>query len=103
MVLFRYADSAKDPRPWDVLASSPFEPEFVEATATTPARAFTLSKFLGSTVPGANFATGNGLGVAVVVEAVAPVEPPRGATAFLKVVEVSLEFSPRPRDETVTV
>src|SRR5262245_39554086 len=55
---------------------------------------YRIPNILGSTVPGANFATGNGLGVAVVVEAVAPVEPPRGATAFLNVVEVSLDSAP---------
>ncbi|MFO0951452.1 MAG: DUF1501 domain-containing protein [Isosphaeraceae bacterium] len=97
LVLFRYGTSDKDPRESQVLGTLAFTPEGEDV------RTFTLSKFLGSTVPGANFATGNGLGVAVVVEAAADVEVPAGASALLRVTEVSLEFSARPRDETVTV
>ncbi len=67
---------------------------------------YTLSRFLGSTVPGANFATGNGLGVAIVVEAPAPLPAADLAgrlRAFVRIHEVSLEFDPRARDESVTV
>jgi hypothetical protein len=44
----------------------PFQPEFLRQ-GNQPGE-FTLSEFLGSTTPGANFPIGNGLGVAVVVE-----------------------------------
>ncbi len=97
LVLFRYAESDKDPRNVQVLASLAFAPQFGRGTTE-----YTLSAFLGSTVPGANFATGNGLGVAVTVTAAAPYEGGTGA-AHLFIEGVSLEFDARPRDESVTV
>jgi hypothetical protein len=107
LILFRYADMTKDPGQIEELASATFQPEFIEAAESAAPRAFTLSRFLGATVPGQNFATGNGLGVAVVVEALKSTALPPGSAesrrlaAFLTVHEVSLDFSARPRDETV--
>jgi hypothetical protein len=99
LVLFRFADSRKDPTRVQELASIPFVPELSEPEA---AGSHTLSRFLGSTVPGTNFATGNGLGVAVVVETKpAAAEPP--GSAVVRIHEVTLVFDPRPRDESVTV
>ena len=99
LVMYRFSDQAKDPRRVEELASLAFEPEFGENV--TP---FTLARFLGSTIPGGNFPTGNGLGVAVVVEATAPaIEVPAVKRAFLRVHGVSLDFRPRPVDESVTV
>lgn len=95
LVLFRYADTRKDPRQMQVLASATFRPTFGEAT-------FSVDRFLGSTVPGANFSIGNGLGVAIVVEKNTPgqlLRPP----ASLRIHSVTLEFQARPRDESVTV
>ena len=69
LVLFRYADTGKDPRRVQVLASAPFRPEFGDAAS---AGTFSLERFLGSTQAQVNFAIGNGLGVAVVVEATSP-------------------------------
>jgi hypothetical protein len=109
LVLFRYADMSKDPRKVEELASTAFEPEFAApGTGPAQAREYFLRKFLGATVPGANFATGNGLGVAIVVEALRAIElpatgePEHPAMACLRVQRVSLAFSPRPRDQTVT-
>jgi hypothetical protein len=96
LVLFRYADVSKDPARVSVLASADFRPAF-ESAAT-----FEVNRFLGSTVPGANFPIGNGLGVAVVVEKTAPGTLTDGGQAFLRVHSVALDFNPRPRDESVT-
>jgi hypothetical protein len=105
LVLFRYVDMSKNPRHVEELASESFQPEFLGPTAKTGAapRAYTLRKFLGATIPGANFATGNGLGVAIAVEAVQAVKlPETSLAAHLRIHGVSLAFDPRPRDETVT-
>jgi hypothetical protein len=52
-----------------------------------------------------NFAIGNGLGVGVVVEKNSPgaLELPSSGPhrAFLRLHAVSLDFSPRPRDDSV--
>ena len=104
LVLFRFADSAKDPRNVVVLGSADFRPAFGDGT---DAAAYSVERFLGSTQPGANFAIGNGLGVAVVVEKTSPGElrpcGPGPHTAFVRVHAVALEFDARPRDDTVVV
>jgi hypothetical protein len=99
LVLFRFANTAKDPRDAQVLASASVRPRFGEAAT------FTVDRFLGSTQPGANFAIGNGLGVAVVVEKTSPgiLQTSEGAQAFVRIHSVWLEFQPRPRDDSVTV
>ena len=68
---------------------------------------FSLERFLGSTTPGANFAIGNGLGILISVEkaggaplALAASDP---RFAALRVESVELTFSPRVRDDSVTV
>ena len=102
LVLFRYADAGKDPTRVAMLASVDFRPAFGEVAAS-----FEVNRFLGSTVPGANFSIGNGLGVAVVVEksSAGPLALPGGGPfqAFVRVHGVALEFNPRPRDDSVTV
>lgn len=97
LVLFRYANVNKNPTEAQVLASAEFRPTF-GAEPTT----FSVDRFLGSTTPGANFPIGNGLGVAVVVEKSSTAPLPQGQ-AFLRIHAVSLDFNPRPRDESVTV
>src|SRR6202030_1481155 len=90
LVLFRYADMTKDPTKVQELASVPFVPEFSDVAAP---RSYTLTRFLGSTVPGANFPIGNGLGVAVVVEKTSPgvLRLSEPGQAFLRVHGVTLE------------
>jgi hypothetical protein len=101
LLLFRFANTAKDARDAQVLTSTTFRPRFGEEAA------FTVDSFLGSTIPGANFSIGNGLGVAVVVEKTSPGTlqlSERGPQqAFVRIHSVSLEFQPRVRDESVTV
>ena len=100
LVLFRFLNANKDPRQAMELASAEFRPSFGVTES------FQVDRFLGSTVPGANFAIGNGLGVAVIVEKRAggllkvPVDEPRRAA--IRIQSVKLEFSPRNRDESVT-
>jgi hypothetical protein len=105
LVLFRFADKTKDPRRTQELASAVFQPVIAEANGS---QRFTVSQFLGSTQPGVNFAIGNGLGVAVVVEKTSPgtldlPAPSAPRRAFFRIDGVSLEFNPRPRDDSVVV
>jgi hypothetical protein len=100
LVLFRFANPSKNPLEAAALASAPFQPQFADFEQPTE---FSVSQFLGSTVPGANFSIGNGLGVAVVIETKAPQTPAVGESAFIRLHDVHLEFNPRPRDENVTV
>src|SRR5439155_18260155 len=104
LVLFRFANIRKDPREAQVLASADFRPTFSDGASST---AHAVDRFLGSTVPGANFAIGNGLGVAIVVEktSAAPLAfaGPGPHQAFVRIHSVTLAFNARPRDESVTV
>lgn len=96
LVLFRFADVTLNPEAVQELASVEFRPTYGEE------KQFTLSKFLASTKPGANFSIGNGLGVMVVVTRTSPGElkPPAGPPrAWLNVHSATLDFSPAPRDE----
>lgn len=101
LVLFRFADNSKDPRRVQELAAIAFRPTFGDEASK-----YTVSRFLGSTQPGANFPIGNGLGVMIAVEKTTPGDlplPVRGPhQAFLRVHSVALAFSPRQRDDTVT-
>ncbi len=98
LVLYRYANASKDPRQATVLAAADFRPTFGDQATT-----FEVNRFLGSTQPGANFPIGNGLGVAVVVEKTSPGSLASAGVAFLRVHSVTVEFNPRPRDDSVTV
>ncbi len=100
LVLFRYANMNKNPLEAAELASEAFQPTW--GSFDEPGE-FAVSRFLGSTVPGANFAIGNGLGVGVVIQSKATKDMTPGESAYLCVRSVSLEFSPRVRDENVTV
>jgi hypothetical protein len=94
LVLFRFKDTKKDPRDVTELASAEFRPSFGKTEA------FEVSRFLASTVPGANFAIGNGLGVAVIVEKKTPGSLTTGGhLAALRIQSVRLDFSPKARDE----
>ena len=99
LVLFRFRDTNKDVRAAEELASAEFRPSFGKTET------FQVDKFLGSTVPGANFAIGNGLGVAVIVEkktaGALTLLTDESHRAALRVESVSLDFSPRLRDENV--
>ena len=91
-MLFRFADVTLNPESVQELASVEFRPTFGEVKACT------LSKFLGSTTPGANFSIGNGLGVGIVVarSTAGEFKPPAGPhRAWVEVHSAALEFSPR--------
>lgn len=102
MMLFRYDTAAKDPTDVQVLATETFTPAFNAERHPQP---FTISAFLGSLTPGANFAIGNGLGVAMVVERSTPAVIAAAAvglgSAHILIERVSLEFDPRKREEAV--
>ncbi len=100
LVLFRFANEHKNPLEANELASAPIQPMFAEFDQPVE---FMVSRFLGSKVSGANFAIGNGLGVAVLIEHKAALELLPGESAFLRIHDVRLEFQPRPRDENVTL
>lgn len=97
LVLFRFKNMNKDPREATELASVEFRPSFLQTET------FEVDRFLGSTVPGANFAIGNGLGVAVVLEKKTPGKTTSVGRAGVRIEGISLDFSPRQRDESVTV
>ena len=53
---------------------------------------FSVSRFLGSTTPSANFSIGNGLGVALVIQSTAAQDILTGESTTLCVQTVRLEF-----------
>jgi hypothetical protein len=98
LVLYRFQNMQKDPRAIQELASVEFRPEPGDV------REFVLERFLGSTTPGANFSIGCGLGVLIVAESTRAVEVGAGSGGvLLRLHGVELSFSPRQRDDTVTV
>ena len=94
LTIFRFSDVTLNPEKVQELATVEFKP-------TREANEFKLKKFLGSGVPGANFAIGNGLGVASAVRKDTIGELKPTSAAHLQVEAVSLGFSARPRDENV--
>lgn len=100
LVLFRFANASKNPLEAQELASAPFQPSFAEFDRP---QEVSISRFLGSTVPGTNFPIGNGLGVGIVIENKDTIRLSAGDSACLRIHDVRLEFNPRPRDESVTV
>jgi hypothetical protein len=100
LVLFRFRDTNKDPRTALELAAREFRPVYGKVSR------FALDRFLGSRGGGVNFAIGNGLGVAVIVEKKTPDllsfsqdEAHHGAICIRS---ATLEFGAVPRDEINT-
>jgi hypothetical protein len=100
--LFRYANMKKSPLETEVLAVSKFVPTFDAENAGSIVQ-FQVSEFLGSKIPGVNFATGNGLGVALIIECAEPLKVAAGESAWLQVHNVTLEFQAHQRNNDVTV
>lgn len=100
LVLIRFSDMNKNPLEASELASEVFHPTLCSFDQP---QEFSVSQFLGSTVAGANFSIGNGLGVAIVVEAINDQQISPGESATLCLHNVRLDFQARPRDENVTV
>jgi hypothetical protein len=106
LVIYGFADAAKDPRKVREFASAPFQPRF-EAGDRPVYEKFSLSTVLKSQDDGA-YHLSRGVGVAVVVEKITPGELQLGADggphqAFLCVDDVALEFTARPRNDDVQV
>lgn len=99
LVLFRFRDTNKDVRSVQELASVDFRPSYGKLER------FQLDRFLGSRGGGMNFAIGNGLGVAVVVEKKdsGPLRLGQGRHAGIRISGVRLVFGAAPRDEVNTV
>ena len=100
LVLFRFANMNKSILEIEELASERFLPEL---GSFNDAKEFTVTRFLGATIPGTNFSTGNGLGVALIVEALSNLELRPSESASLNVDCVKFHFDARKRDDNVTV
>jgi hypothetical protein len=112
LVLFRYANPAKNPMQRHELASAVFQPRFAGSSAdrdeTSAGETFEISALLDSPAPGQNFSIGAGLGVAVIVEKTSPgtLALPAGAApqcAFLRIHRTGLAFRSRTINDEVTV
>ncbi|MFN9717243.1 MAG: DUF1501 domain-containing protein [Planctomycetota bacterium] len=99
LVIFRFQTIQKDPRAIQELASVDFRPVAGET------REFVLDRFLGATTPGTNFAIGCGLGVLIAMEmkTAMSIDPGKAGRIAVQVNSVDLSFSPRQRDDSVTV
>lgn len=106
LVIFRYADAAKDPTRREELASATFRPTFSDADERRY-ETFQLRALLDSSKPGSNFAIGKGLGAAVVVEKTSAgvlwLEPGKAHRALLRIDDVKLDYRGRGFDENVKV
>lgn len=107
LLLFQFADKRKNPTKYRELAG--MDLSLARAPGTEPRREkFTLEAYLGSAKPGANFAIGTGLGVALVARRTAPGAfewnpEPDATPAFLAVDSIVLEFVGKKRDDNVVV
>lgn len=102
LVIYQYKDETKNPVHRTEFASLTVRPKYagVEPTAF---ETFELKKTLDSAAPGQNFAIGNGLGVAVVVENTSThkIEIARGLSAGVAIDGVELEFDSRTINDDV--
>ena len=100
LILFRFANMNKNPLEAQELAGESFQPTFADFQEP---KEFSVSRFLGSTTPGANFSIANGLGVALVIQSTAAQNILPAESATLCIQNVRLEFQARVRDDNVTV
>jgi hypothetical protein len=103
LVLLGYNDLAKDPHNVREYAAVELTPAY-SADGQAAWQEFSLERKLRSQDDGA-FELSLGVGVKVVLERRTPGELPleAGATAFIRLDEVKLQFNPRPRDDSVMV
>ena len=106
LVVYGFADAAKNPLQVREFASQPFQPRFAAGIKSAYEK-FTLNTVLKSQDDGA-FHLSRGVGVAVVVERITPGDLQLTAMtgphqAFLRIADVALEFSARPRNDDVQV
>ena len=100
LILFRFKNPTKNPFDITELASETIRPTFGDVSQP---KEFTISKFLGSTIPGTNFAIGNGLGVGLILETTKSRKLPPGESIGLRIHIAALDFIARLRDDSVTV
>lgn len=100
LALMRYANLQKNPLDAAELASQRFQPVWSDFEHP---QEFAVDRFLGSTSPGANFSIGNGLCVAIILETARSMTLSPTESALLQIQNVTLSFSPRQRDDNVTV
>jgi hypothetical protein len=102
--LFRYSEKAKSPLQRAEWTAAAFQPELTDGKSW---KTVTLTKEFLNPKPGANFSYGLGLGVAIVLEKTSPgaLELPAGQRhgAELLVRRVDVRFTPKPRNDAVTV
>jgi hypothetical protein len=103
LLLLGYNDLAKDPHNVREYAAVELTPAY-SADGQAAWQEFSLERKLRSQDDGA-FELSLGVGVKVVLERRTPGELPleAGATAFIRLDEVKLQFNPRPRDDSVMV
>jgi hypothetical protein len=105
LLVFGYADAAKDPLRPKMFASKPFVPAFADGK-TGQYETIELAVTLKSQDDGA-FQLSKGVGVAVVVEKTSPGELDWSAfgpaAAFVRIDDAELRFNPRQRNEDVQV
>jgi hypothetical protein len=94
LTIFRFADVSLNPMNIQDLGT-------VEIKPGRETKEYSIQRFLGSTTPGANFAIGNGLGVAISVRKDSPGDLAAQNAAHLHIESVALRFSARPRNENV--
>ncbi len=105
LVMLRYRSLVKDPTQREELASLEIYPSFT-ADGTSTFERFDLEQMLDSSVPGANFAIGSGLGVAIVVSRKSAGDLVVGdisAPAYVAIERVALEYSSRERNDDVQI
>jgi hypothetical protein len=105
LLLFEYTDPAKKATARKEHIALTFAPNWCEASAPR-FEAVELTREFVNPTPGSNFSFGRGLGVAILVEKTgdAPLDlPPKPLTAFVRVKQIDLQFTGKPRNEDVKV
>ncbi|MGE0608974.1 MAG: DUF1501 domain-containing protein, partial [Pirellulales bacterium] len=103
LVFFGYTDLDKNPLKPRKYAAVKLEPAFSPAGLADYQR-FQVQRTLRSQDGGA-LELSRGIGVSILVERITAgiLDLPAGASAFIRIDDIALDFNPRPRDENVTV
>ncbi|MCI0359030.1 MAG: DUF1501 domain-containing protein [Planctomycetaceae bacterium] len=105
LLLFEYTDPAKKATARKDHIALAFTPAWCEAAAPRYEPVELTREFVNPT-PGSNFSFGRGLGVAIVVEKTGdvPLElPARPLAAYVRLKQIDLQFTGKPRNEDVKV
>ena len=101
---FQFTTKAKLATERKELASIPFVPRFMEGSQDGY-DAFLLEKVFENPTPGANFSFGLGMGIAIVIEKTSAgvLTVPAAEAVYLRIDDVTVEFTGKARIETVKV